>query len=67
MHLDDITLIVPTKDEAGNILPFIESLPADLSLIVVDASQDETADLVWAHRPENSLVICQPGSVTEAR
>jgi glycosyltransferase involved in cell wall biosynthesis len=35
----DITLILPTRDEARNIRQFLASVPAQIRLIVVDASR----------------------------
>jgi glycosyltransferase involved in cell wall biosynthesis len=67
MLLADITLILPTRDEARNIAGFLASVPADLHLIVVDASRDETPDVIERARPERTLVLREPGSVTEAR
>ena len=48
MKLEEITLIVPTKNEERNIGKFLSSLPPKLWLTVVDASEDETA----ARNPE---------------
>lgn len=67
MQLDELTVVVPTRNEAGNIPAFLQSLPPPLSLIVVDASQDSTPELVAAYRPERSLVLRRPSTVTEAR
>jgi glycosyltransferase involved in cell wall biosynthesis len=67
MLLADITLILPTRDEAHNIAGFLASLPDDLQLIVVDASRDETPDLIERLRPRRTLVLREPGTVTEAR
>jgi glycosyltransferase involved in cell wall biosynthesis len=67
MQLADITLILPTRDEAHNIGRFLESIPAELQLIVVDASRDETPDLIETLRPERTLLLREPGSVTQAR
>jgi glycosyltransferase involved in cell wall biosynthesis len=63
----DITLILPTRDEARNIRQFLASVPAEIRLIVVDASRDETPDLIETLRPEHTLVLREPGSVTQAR
>lgn len=67
MQLTDVTLVLPTRDEAHNIAAFLESIPARMPLVVVDASRDQTPDLIEALRPEQSLVLREPGSVTEAR
>jgi glycosyltransferase involved in cell wall biosynthesis len=67
MDLTDVTLIVPTRNEAVNIERFLESLPAALALVIVDASDDGTVDIVAARRPEHTRIVRDPGSVTEAR
>lgn len=67
MLLSDITLVLPTRDEAHNIGAFLESVPSPMPLVVVDASRDETPDLIETLRPEHTLVLREPGSVTEAR
>ena len=67
MHLSDLTLILATRDEAHNIGPFLASVPPRLKLIVVDASRDRTPDLIESLRPKNSLVLREPGTVTQAR
>ena len=67
MEPEQITVIVPTRNEAENILPFLQSLPDDVSLVVVDASQDATPELVEQARPERTLVLRKPANITEAR
>lgn len=67
MRIADLTLILPTRDEAHNISAFLASVPADVRLIVVDASRDETPDLIEKLRPDNTLVLREPATVTEAR
>jgi glycosyltransferase involved in cell wall biosynthesis len=67
MPLRDFTIIVPTRNEARNILPFLGSLPPAASLIVVDASRDGTADVVRRQRPENTTVLSLEGNIAAAR
>ena len=67
MHLSEVTLILATRDEAHNIGTFLGSIPPQIRLIVVDASRDKTPDLIEHLRPVNSLVLREPGSVTQAR
>lgn len=67
IDLNDITVVLPTRDEAANIGPFLWSLDPSVWLIVVDASEDETPALVTEQRPDRTTVICQPSTVTEAR
>lgn len=67
MRLDQITVIVPTRNEEKNIVTFCQSLPADVWLIVVDASDDRTPELVLLGRPERTRVVCEPSNVVQAR
>jgi glycosyltransferase involved in cell wall biosynthesis len=67
MKLADITVVVPTRNEQENILPFLRSLPPQISLIVVDDSQDNTPNLIESHRPARTLVLRRPGNISQAR
>jgi glycosyltransferase involved in cell wall biosynthesis len=67
ISLDTVTVIVPTRNERDNIGAFLASLPPQVSLIVVDASTDNTPDIIGQLRPFNTTVIHQPSNVTEAR
>ena len=66
MRLDQLTVIVPTKDEAANIGPFLDSLHPEVGLVVVDASTDDTRELIAQARP-GAVVIQDDGSIPEAR
>ena len=63
----DVTIIAPTRNERDNVAPFLASLPADVSLIVVDASDDDTAARILALRPERTHVERFPGNIPVAR
>lgn len=65
--VDLVTIIVPTKNEAENIGPFLHSIPDTISLIVVDDSEDETLELIANLRPKNTHLLSLPGNITEAR
>ncbi len=67
MDLQNITIIVPTKNERTNIVPFLESIPRDMRLIVVDASDDDTRDVIRRVRPENTEIIMDRGNIACAR
>lgn len=67
MDLDRVTVVLPTKNEAHNIVPFLHSLSPEISLIVVDASDDHTSALVVEHRPQNTHLIYSPARIAEAR
>jgi glycosyltransferase involved in cell wall biosynthesis len=63
----DLTVVLPTRNEAHNIRAFLASLPAAMNLIVVDASADETPELIRATRPARTTVLRCPGNVAVAR
>lgn len=63
----EVSVIVPTFNEAHNVPYFLRSLPANILLIVVDASNDETPAIIRHTRPFNTLVMRHPGHVTIAR
>ncbi len=67
MRLEDLTVAVPTKNEAANIAGFLASLDPRLTLIVVDASTDDTPDLIARLRPERSTVVRDTGTIPAAR
>lgn len=67
MDISDLTVIVPTRNERQNIPAFLASLPIKVELIVVDASDDDTPDLIMQLRPTLTQVIRHPARITEAR
>lgn len=67
MTLSDVTIVVPTCNEAHNVGHFLASLPPALSLIVVDDSNDETPQLICAQRPRQTRVLSRRSNVTQAR
>jgi glycosyltransferase involved in cell wall biosynthesis len=67
VRFEHITVVVPTRNEEHKIVAFLDSLPPWIQLVVVDASQDGTPELIEAHRPERTLVLRHPGGVSEAR
>ena len=66
MRLEDLTVVVPTKDEAANIGPFLASIDPRVALVVVDASADDTRERIRAARPD-AVVIEDTGTIPEAR
>lgn len=67
MDPNDVTIIVPTRNEVANIPAFLASIPPAVRLIVVDASDDETPDLIERLRPHNTQVLRRPTKIAEAR
>lgn len=67
MRLDQVTIIVPTKNEVRNIPGFLESIPPAVELIVVDASRDETPQLISSLRPIHTTIMHEHSNVTYAR
>ncbi len=67
MRAEDITTIVPTRNEMRNIPAFLGSIPPDIGLIVVDASGGDTPQCIGEIRPNNTVLLRYPGSIAEAR
>lgn len=63
----DVTVIAPARNERHNVAPFLASLPHDVRLIVVDASEDDTAERVLELRPYRTHVDRFPGNIPVAR
>lgn len=67
MRFDEVTIIVPTKNEARNIAAFLQSIPRAVELIVVDASDDGTPQLISTLRFAHTTVVRDRSNVTQAR
>jgi len=65
--LSDLTIVIPTRNEAANIGALLASVPPDVELIVVDNSDDDTAEIVRRRRPCRTLIVHCSGSLTVAR
>lgn len=65
--LSDLTIVVPTRNEAANIETFLASVPPEAELIVVDNSDDDTVEIVRRRRPCRTLVLHCGESLTVAR
>jgi glycosyltransferase involved in cell wall biosynthesis len=65
--LDTISVIIPTRNEAVNISKFLASLPNEVELVVIDASDDGTDVIVEQQRPFNTQVIRLPLRIAAAR
>lgn len=63
----DLTIIVPTRNEANNIESFLASLPPQTPLIVVDDSTDETPQLIKRYGRSSTTSLHQPSTIAEAR
>ena len=63
VRAEDITTIVPTRNEIRNIPAFLGSIPPDIRLIVVDASSDDTPRCIGEMRPNNTVVLRYPGII----
>jgi len=66
-RLSEVTVVVPTRNEAANIAGFLRSLPHEVALIVVDNSIDETREIIGAVRRRRTRVLFYGGTLTEAR
>ncbi len=67
MRIEEITLVVPTRNEERNIGAFLARLPQALPIIVVDASEDRTPEIVTAARRPACTLVRRPANVSEAR
>src|SRR5688572_18339230 len=65
--LEQLTIIVPTRNEAANIAAFLDSIPETAELIVVDKSTDGTLEIVRRRRPRHTTVLDCNESLTAAR
>ena len=65
--LSDLTIVVPTRNEAANIETFLASIPPEAELIVVDNSDDDTVEIVRRRRSSRTLVLHCGESLTVAR
>jgi len=65
--LDQVTVVVPTKNEEANISTFLASIPVTVHLVVVDASTDETPRIIERLRRRRTTVVREPLTIPEAR
>jgi glycosyltransferase involved in cell wall biosynthesis len=67
LALTDLTIVVPTRNETANVETFLDSIPAEVELIVVDKSTDDTLQLVRRRRPQRTTILECSDSLTVAR
>lgn len=65
--IDQVTVVVPTKNESANIDRFLASIPPSVALVVVDSSSDETAAIIASTRPLRTVVIEGDTNIPSAR
>lgn len=65
--LSDITIVIPTRNEADNIPSFLATIPEQTPLVVVDDSDDATPYLIRNHRPRRTQLLRCSSNVTQAR
>jgi glycosyltransferase involved in cell wall biosynthesis len=64
---DQLSVVIPTRNEAPRIGRFLTSLPEAVELVVVDASDDTTVEVIQALRPRNTRLIRCGAGIAEAR
>lgn len=62
-----LSVVLPTRNEVDRIDGFLASLPDTIELVVVDASDDGTPDLIAQRRPANTQIIRSPARIAGAR
>jgi glycosyltransferase involved in cell wall biosynthesis len=68
MRIADVTIVVPARNEAENIGPFLESIPSGIPILVVDESDDATPHIVRGLRPRSARVVrVSGGGIARAR
>ena len=66
MNLDQITIVVPTRNEEANVQRFLASIPVGMQTIVIDSSDDATPDLIARFRPTTTIIRANV-NIPEAR
>jgi glycosyltransferase involved in cell wall biosynthesis len=67
MYLNDLSIIVPTRNEAANIPLLVHSIPRQVNQILVDASEDDTAELACHMRTGKTMVYRSRERISAAR
>jgi glycosyltransferase involved in cell wall biosynthesis len=67
MNVTDLTIILPTRNEAENIRTFLASIPHNIQLIIVDSSSDNTREVIVECRPMHTTVLHRNVTIVEAR
>ncbi|MHB1294868.1 MAG: glycosyltransferase family 2 protein [Anaerolineae bacterium] len=67
MDIADVTVVVPTRNDERTIAQFLASVPPDIEVILVDASEDTTPQVAIAQRPAHTRVLRSHGNITECR
>ena len=65
--LDTISIIIPTRNESRLISQCLASIPHDVELVIVDASDDDTPDVIKQLRPVNTTLIRSQTHIAAAR
>jgi glycosyltransferase involved in cell wall biosynthesis len=65
--MKELTLIVPTKNEAFNIRRFMASIPESVTTIIVDASTDGTDEIIEKMNRKKVHIIKDEGNIASAR
>jgi glycosyltransferase involved in cell wall biosynthesis len=65
--IDNVSVVVPTRNEAHNIVAFLAALHPAVELVVVDNSDDGTDQIISRVRPERTRVIRSQAHIARAR
>ena len=64
---DLVTVVVPTRNEERNIAALLRSIPAQVPVILADASDDATLEIAFRHRPRGIVALDAGLGVSSAR
>jgi glycosyltransferase involved in cell wall biosynthesis len=63
----DLTVVVPTLNESANIARCLRAIPPEVSVLIVDASADDTGEVARRVRTHRLQIVRDAGNVAAAR
>jgi GT2 family glycosyltransferase len=64
---DDLTIVIPTRNESANIARCLRAIPPEFLVVLVDASVDGTCEVARGTRPHHLRIVRDRGNVATAR
>lgn len=62
-----VSVVVPTRNEAAHVAPFLAGIPPEVELVVADAGEDGTDAMFLQQRPARTRVLRSHGGIPTAR